>query len=148
MTKLTWDDSCAVGIDEIDRQHQDFVRLINRLQLMQEKGAPRELTLHILIELVKYADYHFTSEENFMVLVKYPSLEEHQMEHRKALKNLNERVRKFAAGGVPLEALSEGIAGLIEWFGRHTTKEDKLIGQYMRKLSGAKASADIEQKTS
>jgi hemerythrin len=72
-------------VEEIDRQYKDFLKLINRLNILHGKGDPPVLISRFLRELGAYAAYHFVSEENIMVLLKYPDLSRQEAEHQKLL---------------------------------------------------------------
>ena len=144
MKRIVWDDSHSVGVDEIDQQHKDFFRIMNRLQLLQERGAPRELTINVLFELYKYADYHFASEENFMALIKCPHLDNQKRNHQEILKSLQEKVRTFNSNALLLEPLLESIA---TQFLNHADHADKLIGNFVRKISETKTDPFPEPPT-
>lgn len=64
MSEFGWKEIYSVGVEEIDQQHKDFLKLINRLNILQGKGDPPLLISRYLRELGAYAAYHFASEEN------------------------------------------------------------------------------------
>lgn len=128
MEKISWNDSYSVGVEEIDKQHKEFFRLMHRLQIMQEKNTPREFTLRILHELGKYADYHFVSEENLMLMVKYPDLERHRSEHQILLRGAAERIEQFESG---CETLDSFLKFLRHWLISHIQGEDIKVGRYL-----------------
>jgi hemerythrin len=129
MTEIVWRDAYTVGVEEIDRQHQDFVKLIRRLQILQEKGNPKHLVIRFIRELGAYAEYHFVSEENIMYLIRYPDLQHQESEHSKLLGSFQEKVRSYEEGRVSLEGL---IQFLVDWFVSHSTEEDKKIGRHVQ----------------
>jgi hemerythrin len=81
MRQIEWIDDFSTGVEEIDRQHKDFVKLINRLNIVQEHGNKKAIAVRLLNELGKYVEYHFASEENIMFLTRYPALERQQQAH-------------------------------------------------------------------
>lgn len=85
MHQIIWKDEYETGVEEIDRQHKEFVKLINRLNIMHDAGNHSGYALRLMNEVGKYADYHFTSEENLMDLTKYPHLETQQKAHKDLL---------------------------------------------------------------
>ncbi|MCU0580434.1 MAG: hemerythrin family protein [Desulfobacterota bacterium] len=129
MTEIVWRDAYAVGVEEIDRQHQDFVKLIRRLQILQEKGNPKHLVIRLIRELGAYAQYHFVSEENIMYLIRYPGLQRQESEHSRLLESFQEKVKSYEGGRVSLEGL---IQFLIDWFVSHSTEEDQKIGSHIQ----------------
>ena len=135
MKEITWKESYSVGVEEIDRQHQDFVKLIRRLQILQEKGNPKPLVIRYLRELGTYAAYHFVSEENFMYLTKFPGQKRQESEHSKLLETFKDKMSLFESNRLPLESL---VRFLEDWFLAHTSEEDKKIGWHVQQLNSGK----------
>jgi hemerythrin len=128
MIALTWKDEYSIGIEEIDKQHMDFVKLINRFVVLFESGAHLRLQDRILLELHKYAEYHFVSEENLMIIYKYPEMTNHEQEHKVLLKTLQNKVSGLREGSVNGTGL---IKYLANWFLQHTQEEDRRFAQYI-----------------
>jgi hemerythrin len=128
MSKFSWKETYSVGVEEIDRQHKDFLKLINRLNILHEKGDPPALISRYLRELGAYAAYHFVSEENIMVLVKYPGLSRQEAEHQKLLEAFSQRVKDYQAGS---EGVDLRLQFLMDWFVSHTSLEDRKIGDHL-----------------
>jgi hemerythrin len=133
MLEIVWKESYSVGVEEIDRQHQDFIKLIRRLQILQEKNNPKHLVVRYLRELGAYAAYHFVSEENIMFLTKYPDQKKQETEHNKLLDQFKDKVSRVEAGELPLKSM---IRFLEDWFLTHTGEEDKKIGGHLQQLPG------------
>jgi hemerythrin len=127
MDAITWDDRFLVGIGEIDRQHRDFIKLINRLLIVHRTGGSEILAKRMLTELIAYAEYHFVSEENIMFIVQYDGLDAQHQEHEHLLSVLRDKVAGYAKHQETLENL---LTYLLEWFIRHTTTEDRKIGAH------------------
>ena len=126
---IAWNDSLSTGVAEIDAQHKDFIKLIQRLQILHDKNGSKEFIHRILLELAKYAEYHFISEENLMLLFKYPLLTQHQEQHQMLLRSVKYKLEAYENGSL---SLGEVIAFLSDWLLNHTTKEDRKIGDYLR----------------
>mgnify|MGYP000580865005 CR=1 FL=1 len=115
-----WKPAYNTGCLQIDRQHKDFLQIINRLSQADDDRPDFLAGLHE--ELRHYVAFHFTSEENLMVLHRYPDLERHRLEHRILLKDLASRI--------------EGDRGrlvlfLVKWFVNHSTEEDRALARHM-----------------
>jgi hemerythrin-like metal-binding protein len=78
---LQWDDSLATNIHEIDRQHQELVRMICDLHEAMRSGKGKNQLEAILEELQNYAVDHFGYEEKLMEQYKYPGYLNHRKEH-------------------------------------------------------------------
>ncbi len=128
MSEFDWKESYSVGVEEIDRQHKDFLKLINRLNILHGKGDPPVLISRYLQELGAYAAYHFVSEENIMYLLKYPDLSRQEAEHRKLLVAFSQKVKAYQAGSKGVDSL---IQSLMDWFLSHTSLEDRKIGDHL-----------------
>ena len=129
MSEFGWKETYSVGVEEIDRQHKDFLKLINRLNILHGKGDPPVLISRYLRELGAYAAYHFVSEENIMVLLKYPDLSRQEAEHQKLLEAFSQKVKDYQAG---LEDVDSLLQFLMDWFVSHTSLEDRKIGDHLR----------------
>jgi len=127
---LHWDPGIRVGVDEIDLEHRTFVLLIN--QLDQQRDHP-QMAPRILQALVKYAAFHFQSEENIMYPYAYPFFEEHWKLHLSLLEHLNIVLQKFRSGDADS---AEVLDFLKEWYCHHTSQEDMKFAEYLR-LQGA-----------
>ena len=129
MRQIEWDDDFSTGVEEIDRQHKDFVKLINRLNIVQEHGNKKAIAVRLLNELGKYVEYHFASEENIMFLTQYPALERQQQAHAALLDEYTNRVKTFLNDKGTIEDVISFLAG---WFAKHTVEEDRKIGHHIR----------------
>ncbi len=129
---LAWDDSLSSGIEEVDLQHKEFIKLIQRIQILHEKNASKDFTFRILQELLKYAEYHFASEENIMSVMRYPMIERHQAEHKKLLRGLGYWIGAFNEG---TESLGSLLNFLCAWLLCHTRDEDSRIGKYVSEVA-------------
>lgn len=82
MQELTWQREWETGLAGVDQQHQAMVAAFNRLALaIREQSAQAEVKKAISF-LLMYTETHFKDEEALMVLVDYPDLEAHRLEHQ------------------------------------------------------------------
>ena len=128
MKEITWDASYEIGIEEIDRQHAEFIKLLRRVSIALQKPIPLAIQLPILEELVKYTDYHFCSEENIMLLTKCPDLMRQKSEHSQLLSSLDRKVNGFRMAPQKGEDL---LNFLYDWFVQHTQVEDRKIAAHL-----------------
>ncbi|MDX9839731.1 MAG: hemerythrin domain-containing protein, partial [Azoarcus sp.] len=68
MDSFQWDENFVTGIDEVDTQHMELVRIINRIgDALSNAVAPGPESLADLIdELAAYTRFHFAAEESMM----------------------------------------------------------------------------------
>ena len=77
---LIWGDTMRTGNDQIDRDHQVLVALLNKTAQNDIKEAQVD---DVLSELVEYTHKHFRREEKIMKLCGYPELDKHCRIHEK-----------------------------------------------------------------
>lgn len=77
MDSIEWDDRLTVGVEEVDNQHKEMIRIANVLFTSINNGEDKQYIRDIVDELRMYTEYHFESEQNHMRRSKYPRLDEH-----------------------------------------------------------------------
>lgn len=80
MTELQWSPKMNIGIDVIDKQHQQIVDYINRLSEAIKRNERREI-LQVIDDVIDYTQSHFAFEEALMADAGYPALQVHQKIH-------------------------------------------------------------------
>lgn len=77
MEKLVWKQAYCIGIDKIDNEHKIFFDLVAEMQEISKQEFNKNKIDRFLRELVKYAEFHFFSEENLMIDIDYPEKDNH-----------------------------------------------------------------------
>lgn len=95
--------------------------MVNSLSANLQTSENAVFRQRYIEEIIRYALFHFFSEENEMLEVGYPELEQHRELHRKLVNTLSQIASKVEMG--ELDA-SEPIHFLIRWFLDHTTVQD------------------------
>lgn len=129
MSLVEWDSKYEVGNYEIDSEHKIFVEIIRKLDDANCRGDIKLVELHF-IELLKYAEFHFCSEENIMLINKYPNLLNHKKEHEKLLAELRNRLFSLKYEYTDYDNLE---LFLLKWFTKHTTAEDLKLASFLKK---------------
>lgn len=127
LNRIVWNEKYEIGVQRIDFEHRIFADLINNLADKIAAGKDMLSLTRTLREVVKYADFHFISEENIMTEIGYPGIKEHTALHRQLQQTLNERAQVLAAGD---ETPADLLNFLVEWFLDHTVREDSRISLY------------------
>lgn len=125
---FVWDSQLETGIEEIDQQHRELVRLINMIGRMQVKGHSldsfsREL-LNVFDELASYVEYHFGFEETFMS--RYFKDKDHCTTHRQGHADFSARIAeaKAAALEYPSSVAWRMLTFLSRWLLSHIIGAD------------------------
>ncbi|HON53749.1 MAG TPA: bacteriohemerythrin [Bacteroidales bacterium] len=127
MSLIVWNPTFETGIPEIDYEHKVFVSIIQRLEsALQAKNKTQ--VINTIEELLKYADFHFTSEENIMIREEYPDYQWHKRIHERLKIELRDKIHIMKYEFIDFELL---LQFLIAWFKGHTTEEDKRLGTFI-----------------
>ncbi len=86
---IPWDNKYAIGVSQMDHEHQVLLDKIN--ELIFDMNERQDHIPQSFEELKRYTIEHFTHEEAYMEEIGYKSLESHKRVH----KNLLEAVTKF-----------------------------------------------------
>jgi hemerythrin len=127
--KMTWDEKYVIGNARIDSEHQIFLDLISSFSDRVDHGASIEELSRTLLEIEKYADFHFTSEENMMEDCAYPQRAHHAQLHARLLSSLRNKRINLISEGSSAQTVFEF---LFQWFALHTSQEDKKLAKYLR----------------
>lgn len=128
MIDIHWDPRYEVGHPRIDHEHQVFVELIRSVSFQSQQNTAPERMARLLMEVKKYAEFHFFSEENVMIDALYPALELHRKEHQMLLFQLEDRIHQVKNGVLKPSDVAEFM---FHWFALHTTQEDKKIAEFL-----------------
>jgi hemerythrin len=130
MVKIEWDKKYEVGNLEIDSEHKIFVRIIQKIISATGMKKDRNYIERLIYEMLKYADFHFHSEETVMLELNYPDFSDHQKEHERLLLKLRNMVSI-----VELKDYSRPMVDLIQfltdWFVTYTITVDKKLADYL-----------------
>ncbi len=128
MVTIKWSSKYEIGHPEIDAQHQIFVKIIQKLIAAKDSNGDKHLIESLFAELLKYAEFHFCSEENIMIENNYPQYIEHRKEHERVLSELRNRLFSLQYEYIDFANLESFI---IEWFTKHTLSEDVKLAKYL-----------------
>lgn len=134
------DPKYRIGIDEMDAQHAQWIRLIDQFKaavaghLGDEQGL--RAAQQTLEGLLAYTRHHFASEETFMASHGYPELESHRQLHRHLdgeVSRLLQEVRQHQGNNTPLK-----VSLLVTiWLLEHILKDDKGYALHVLKRAPA-----------
>lgn len=126
---LQWTQALSVGIPEIDAQHQELFRRVDRLiaaTLANDHGE----TGAMLAFLAEYAVSHFTTEERYMRDVGYPGLPRHREEHERFVADLEALGRDFRDGGATTDLVGRVNRQVGDWLRGHVCVTDMAMGRF------------------
>lgn len=124
MQKIRWDNSFSVNNTEIDNQHQKWIGIYNRMhEAMITGDYTTQQGLEILKEMLEYARFHFSCEEEYMRKIDYPDIVNHRRIHKDFDTLIYSYYRDIQDGKI---VLGSQITKLIKnWLLDHILIEDK-----------------------
>jgi len=81
-----------------------------------------------LEEIIRYASFHFFSEETQMLEAGYPELERHQELHRNLISELTKTASRLVMDETDAAELIRFLTG---WFPGHIAEEDAKVARFL-----------------
>jgi len=129
------DQDFIIGIEEIDKQHQE---LLDRMELLRDymrRGQSRDAVRDTLKFLEAYVVEHFATEVKYMQRYNYPGILLHKKEHEIFLKDLTAFKEQFlslqAQGDITTFLGLDIVRKLNVWFTNHISTIDRKLGDYL-----------------
>jgi hemerythrin-like metal-binding protein len=127
MNQFVWKDAFNIGISDIDRQHRDFMNLLNTSEKKIAAMAGSGINQSIFDQLKRYASDHFRLEEKLMEEYNYPELKKQRRMHE-----------YFETQMSKMESSLENIAPnrmftfMKQWLLEHIMEEDMQFAKYLK----------------
>lgn len=142
MTLLAWNDQLANQHPQMDRTHQEFVVLLDALDVAQREGAPDVLARYDA--LVAHTVEHFAQEDRWMAATGFTPENCHSNQHRQVLDLLGEVRRRVVDEG-QTELVPRLLPELAQWFEQHAQSMDAALVFHMAQVGYDAASGRIER---
>jgi len=110
-----------VGYDLIDRDHDEFIALINQLDSTSNADFPV-----LFQQLHEHTEQHFDRENQLMMQFAYPGEIEHKGEHQRVLGEFRQFKTRVNKGMITF-GRSFVRERLPQWFGLHVTTMDSAL---------------------
>ncbi|MFA5904307.1 MAG: bacteriohemerythrin [Desulfobacula sp.] len=137
MELMPWRSSLKTGIEEIDTQHKELVRLINLLHkaMKQQKGVKE--AGGILSDLAKYTVFHFGFEEEQFTKFRYPETGNHKKIHKELVGKVIAFQADFENGKATVTM--DLMDFLVDWLKSHIMKTDMAYVPFLKEKMTAPA---------
>ena len=129
---IQWTEDLAVGVDNIDRQHQTLFEKINNLLDACSAGKGRAVVGDMIDFLGDYVAEHFTFEEQYMIKHNYPGYKAHRSLHEEFKKNFSQLKDKLEEDGANTYIVILTNRVVIDWLNKHIGIVDKELGRYLK----------------
>lgn len=133
MSVFDWDPAWDTGVPEIDLQHRELLRQMERMMAALVAGREAAETERTLLLLGDYIETHFRTEEVLMAESGYPGLATHRAVHD----GMRERVMALVATYQrnPGEVPGDVMDFLTSWLVDHITGDDLQMAAHLRRTA-------------
>jgi diguanylate cyclase (GGDEF)-like protein/hemerythrin-like metal-binding protein/PAS domain S-box-containing protein len=125
-TWIVFDSEHYVGVTEIDEQHRELVRLVNRLNGAIRNREGDDVLHRLFDDLISFTAFHFATEHRLMEQYGYGEMARHDGEHA-LLVNEAAHLQTRLSQGAELLALQS----IKDWLLNHIKYADKPLGKFL-----------------
>lgn len=133
MIFMAWNDRLSVGVDKIDDDHKELIRLINKLYEGIQEGHGKETLEEIFGSLVNYTHYHFSREEALYAAADQSLSREHKRLHDDFVEGVLKAQEDFKLGTTASPSL-EMMVILKDWLFDHILGSDQRDFRILRRI--------------
>ena len=136
---MKWDSSFAIGIEAIDKQHQQIFEYLLAIENSVAKRDPWHIQRFFVTQLSDYLKFHLAVEEALLEIIRYPGYAEHCASHASLMEQIAElesQLEKAGSGRNPVgkQAPAVSLVGFFEdWFVRHVLSADREFAAYVKR---------------
>ncbi|MEA2043073.1 MAG: bacteriohemerythrin [Bacteroidota bacterium] len=127
---IKWSSTYELGHEEIDKQHEKLVDIINDFYSAFANAEAHEEIHKIIGELVNYTIFHFTAEEEIFKKSGYPDTEEHINKHRVFVDKLKDYHKEVQDGN--MTTTYDLMTFLRDWLLEHIMGTDRTYLPYIK----------------
>jgi len=128
---LKWTEDLSVGIEWIDKHHQDLFRAINQMLEAMNRGEGDKEIEKTISFLEEYVETHFGAEEKEMEKKSYPEIQAHKAQHMNFKNQLADIKKEFEEKGTTLTLTLQVQRQMADWWTNHINKVDKKLGKFL-----------------
>jgi hemerythrin len=129
--KVNWDKSLETGDPEIDSQHRELFRRIDKLLAATQDRRARAEVGRLLTFLGDYVVSHFAAEERLMAESGYPEAAPHRDEHQRFVADYARLFEDYRADGPgPVFVIKFGNR-VTAWLCEHICRTDRRLVEHL-----------------
>ncbi|AYD40903.1 bacteriohemerythrin [Clostridium fermenticellae] len=121
-----WKREYETGIEIIDSQHKELFKIANRSYKLLKNDMVTDKydrVVEIINELLDYCEYHFSTEEKFLIDIKYNKFISHKSQHEEFIKKLRSSNLNDIDDNQD-EYLMDILNFFIKWISGHILSKD------------------------
>jgi hemerythrin len=127
---LQWTTALSIGVPEIDAQHQELFRRVDRL-LDSMSRNDRSEAQRLLDFLLEYVEVHFSAEERLMAETAFLDAARHAAEHRAFRAAMQALDAEFRAQGATATLVVRLEQEAVGWLKEHVYFTDVALGRWL-----------------
>jgi len=141
MPELRWNNDLTLGVDMIDNQHQELIRIANMIIRAVDRHDDRDHVDEIVRLLREYTVFHFHCEEMLMEDIRYPGRGDQVREHTQLKRDVKQFQRKlYLQEYIAPESILEFVKG---WLLTHILAYDRDLAKFIK----TQETTDSEEET-
>ena len=117
------------GIDFLDAQHIELLAFADELHRAMVAGKASSIIAGFLDRLAVTLDDQLATEEQVMIVSDFPELAEHSQSHEVARAKLQDLVRAFHQGSLPIAY--DTMDFVRNWIRTHLPDEDRQFADFL-----------------
>ena len=129
--KIAWEGDLDTGIQLIDSQHKEFIKLVNNLLDCSVISDDNQALLKAFSFLRHYICEHFSVEETAMITYGYPFYKMHKNVHDSFREEINAMELSLRAKTNQHDVLIKLNYLIVNWFMNHIKVEDRKLCGYL-----------------
>jgi hemerythrin len=116
---ITWKKAMSTGVAEVDEQHQELIKTLNRLDEAIQTGKGTEQIKQLLDFAGQYAQKHFQCEEAYFEQYHCPASALNKQEHAQFIVKFSGLVQEFQQEGAKFSLAIKIHQELSDWLIHH-----------------------------
>jgi hemerythrin len=126
-----WKDIYSVNNPNIDIEHKQLFDIAQEAFIEVEPDLKPKKIKEVLTRLYSYMKTHFKHEEEYMVQINYPNIEEHKKLHRDIISTINNFVKSLPT--LNEDAFEKELARIIDIaLVHHIIREDRKMIAWLK----------------
>jgi len=134
---IDWPGELRIGVAELDREHEQLVRIINDLHDVASSAQHGRDVAGVLLDLVRHTREHFQHEEAFMARCAYSAAAEHAREHGELLVIFSHLLGAMSAEKARLDP--DTLEYIRRWLCSHIENSDAALARFALRDKGITA---------
>jgi hemerythrin len=132
-----------MGVKLLDDQHKGLLEFVNDLlnHATGNEKQERAYFQEVIHQAVQYVKNHFSTEERYMIMTKFPGYVAHKKVHDEFTLTVINSVKEFEAG--KRLVLEKFAHFLKDWVLSHVAVMDRQYSDYFRRIASRKANGKL-----